>query len=64
MYESARPGQIRAAMGGWFARFPVEVESPEDLYLLYPRLRTFSVKVRGEVVMPDHVLAGPRPPAW
>jgi hypothetical protein len=40
------PGQMHAAIAGWFARFPIEASSREDLYLLHPRLRTFSVKVR------------------
>lgn len=41
------PGQLGAAMAGWFARFPAEMESREDTYLLHPRLRGLSVKIRG-----------------
>ena len=41
------PGQLQTAVAGWFARFPALVESREDTYLLDPRLRGLSVKVRG-----------------
>jgi hypothetical protein len=41
------PGQLEAAVAGWFGRFPAAVESREDTYLLDPRLRGLSVKVRG-----------------
>ncbi len=41
------PGQLDAAVAGWFGRFPVQTESREDTYLLDPRLRGLSVKVRG-----------------
>jgi hypothetical protein len=34
-------------VAGWFARFPARTESREDTYLLDPRLRGLSVKVRG-----------------
>ena len=40
------PGQLEAAMAGWFARFPAEVESREDTYLVDPQLRGLSVKLR------------------
>jgi hypothetical protein len=40
------PGQMQAAMAGWFTRYPVESSSREDMYLLHPQSRTFSVKVR------------------
>ena len=40
------PGQLEAAVAGWFGRFPAGVESREDTYLLDPRLRGLSVKVR------------------
>ena len=33
-------------MAGWFARFPAELETREDTYLLSPRLRGLSVKLR------------------
>ena len=41
------PGQLEAAVAGWFGRFPAETESREDTYLVDPRLRGLSVKVRG-----------------
>jgi hypothetical protein len=41
------PGQLEAAVAGWFGRFPARVESREDTYLLDPPLRGLSVKVRG-----------------
>jgi len=40
-------GQLEAAVAGWFGRFPARMESREDTYLLDPRLRGLSVKVRG-----------------
>jgi hypothetical protein len=40
------PGQLEAAVAGWFGRFPAETESREDTYLLDPQLRGLSVKVR------------------
>lgn len=40
------PGQLEAAIAGWFARFPAELETREDTYLLNPRLRGLSVKLR------------------
>jgi hypothetical protein len=41
------PGPLEAAVTGWFARFPGEVESREDTYLLDPHLPGLSVKIRG-----------------
>ena len=41
------PGQLEPAVAGWFARFPAEMESREDTYLLDPQLPGLSVKVRG-----------------
>ena len=41
------PGQLEAAVAGWFGRFPARTESREDTYLLDPRLPGLSVKVRG-----------------
>ena len=41
------PGQLEAAVAGWFGRFPARTESREDTYLLDPPLRGLSVKVRG-----------------
>ena len=41
------PGQLEAAVAGWFGRFPAETEVREDTYLLDPQLPGLSVKVRG-----------------
>ncbi len=41
------PGQLDAAVAGWFGRFPARMESREDIYLLDPQLPGLSVKVRG-----------------
>jgi hypothetical protein len=41
------PGQLEAAVAGWFGRFPGETDSREDTYLVKPELRGLSVKVRG-----------------
>jgi hypothetical protein len=41
------PGQLEAAVAGWFARFPARTESREDTYLLDSQLPGLSVKVRG-----------------
>jgi hypothetical protein len=41
------PGQLTAAVAGWFGRFPAGTDSREDTYLLDPPLRGLSVKVRG-----------------
>jgi hypothetical protein len=41
------PGQLKAQVAGWFARFPARMESREDIYLLEPPLAGLSVKVRG-----------------
>jgi hypothetical protein len=41
------PGELETAVAGWFGRFPAEMESREDAYLLDPNLRGLSVKVRG-----------------
>lgn len=40
------PGQLDAAVAGWFGRFPAETESREDSYLVNPVLCGLSVKVR------------------
>ena len=41
------PGQLDAAVAGWFGRFPAETDAREDIYLVNPDLRGLSVKVRG-----------------
>jgi hypothetical protein len=40
------PGQLDAAIAGWFRRFPAETESREDAYLTRPVLPGLSVKIR------------------
>ena len=40
------PGQLETAVAGWFARFPAELETREDIYLIHPFLRGLSVKIR------------------
>lgn len=40
------PGQLDAAIAGWFRRFPAETETREDAYLIHPDLRGVSVKIR------------------
>ena len=40
------PGPLKAAVAGWFGRFPARTESREDTYLLDPPLGGLSVKVR------------------
>ena len=52
------PGQLEAAVAGWFARFPALTESREDTYLLDPRLHGLSVKVRGGGVLEVKVYCG------
>ena len=41
------PGQLAAAVAGWFGRFLAETTAVEDVYLLDPHLPGLSVKVRG-----------------
>ena len=45
------PGQLEAAVAGWFGRFPAGTESREDTYLLDPPLPGLSVKIRGGVAL-------------
>ena len=52
------PGQLEAAVAGWFGRFPARKESREDTYLLDPRLRGLSVKVRGGAALEVKVYRG------
>ena len=40
------PGRLEASVTGWFARFPAEVESREDTYLVDPQLGGLSIKLR------------------
>ena len=41
------PGQLETAVTEWFARFPAELETRDDSYLLSPGLPGHSVKLRG-----------------
>ena len=52
------PGQLAAAVAGWFGRFPAGTESREDTYLLDPQLRGLSVKVRGGQALEVKVYCG------
>lgn len=45
------PGQLDTAVTEWFARFPAELETRDDLYLLSPRLPGHSVKLRGRAAL-------------
>jgi hypothetical protein len=40
------PGRLEAWVAGWFARFPAELETREDTYLVDPQLGGLSVKLR------------------
>ena len=40
------PGQLDAAIAGWFGRFPAGLDSREDTYLIHPVLRGLAVKIR------------------
>jgi hypothetical protein len=52
------PGRMPAAVAIWFARFPAETESREDIYLLRPRLRGSSVKIRAGRALEVKVYCG------
>jgi hypothetical protein len=52
------PGQLEAAVAGWFGRFPAGLESREDIYLVDPRLPGVSVKVRGAGALEVKVYRG------
>ena len=52
------PGQLDAAIAGWFRRFPAEAESREDAYLIDPVLRGLSVKIRAGRVLEVKVYQG------
>jgi len=51
-------GQADTTVAGWFARFPAGVESREDAYLVNPRLRGLSVKIRGHGALEVKVYRG------
>ena len=52
------PGQLDAAIAGWFRRFPARTESREDAYLIHPVLRGLSVKIRAGRVLQVKVYHG------
>jgi hypothetical protein len=52
------PGRLEAALVGWFGRFPAEIITREDAYLLDPDLGGLSVKVRAEVALEVKVYHG------
>ena len=52
------PGRLTAAVARWFGRFPAEMESREDTYLLDPPLPGLSVKVRGGGALEVKVFGG------
>ncbi len=52
------PGQLEAEVAAWFGRFPARTESREDTYLLDPRWRGLSVKIRGGSALEVKVYRG------
>jgi hypothetical protein len=52
------PGRLETEVAGWFARFLAGTESREDIYLLDPRLRGLSVKIRGGAALEVKVYRG------
>jgi hypothetical protein len=52
------PGQLDPAVAGWFGRFPAEMASREDAYLLDPKLGGLSVKVRAGTALEVKVYRG------
>jgi hypothetical protein len=52
------PGQLEPAITGWFRRFPAEMASREDAYLLDPELGGLSVKVRAGTALEVKVHRG------
>ena len=52
------PGQLDAAIAGWFRRFPAETESREDAYLIHPLSRGLSVKIRAGRALEVKVYGG------
>ena len=52
------PGQLEAAVAGWFGRFPAVSETRLDTYLLHPPLRELSVKIRGSRALEVKVYRG------
>ena len=54
------PGQLAAAVAGWFGQFPASTESRVDTYLLGPRLRGVSVKIRAGGALEAKLYRGSR----
>jgi hypothetical protein len=52
------PGQLDAAVAGWFGRFPAEMAAREDAYLLDPDFPGLSVKVRAGTALEVKVYHG------
>jgi hypothetical protein len=52
------PGKLEKAVVRWFGRFPAEIQSREDTYLLDPPMRGLSVKVRGGAALEVKVYRG------
>jgi hypothetical protein len=52
------PGQLGAAVAGWFARFPARVEAREDTYLVDPQPGGISVKFRQGMALELKVYQG------
>jgi hypothetical protein len=52
------PGRLEPAVAGWFGRFPAEMASREDAYLLDPELGGLSVKVRAGTALEVKVYRG------
>jgi hypothetical protein len=52
------PGRLETAVAEWFGRFPAELQSREDTYLVDPQLRGLSVKVRGGAALELKVYRG------
>jgi hypothetical protein len=52
------PGQLDTAMAEWLGRFPGRPESREDSYLVQPRLRGLSVKIRAGQALEVKVYRG------
>ncbi len=52
------PGQLEAAVAGWFGRFPAVTETRQDTYLMHPPLPELSVKIRGSRALEVKVYHG------
>jgi hypothetical protein len=52
------PGQMETAVAAWLERFPAEIQSREDTYLVDPQLRGLSVKIRGGTALELKVYRG------